>query len=114
MQAPLMGVDVEDLRLPIKDAIRRAAELAFEAIEIPTAAGETAPRNLSSSGRRHLARFVQDLGLKAAALTPPESGEPSPISLAALRRIGEHADSRGIIYAIRPSYDSRERLRRVL
>ncbi len=158
MAGSLIGVDVEDFRLPVKEAIRRAAELAFAAIEVPTAEGDTAPRCLSSSGRRHLARYVADHGLKLAsltadvpglrltdprtvseriertcevidlarelgtpivtaavgALTHPESGEPSPLSTAALQRIGEHADSRGVVYAIRPSYDDRERLRRVL
>lgn len=44
------------------------------------------------------------------AITHPDTGEPSPLALEALRRIGEFADSRGTIYAIRPSYDAGDRL----
>jgi len=153
----LIGVDAEDLRLPVKEGIRRAAEMAFRCVELPAGAGEIAPRNLSTSGRRHLVRYVKDHGLSLAALTAdisgsrltdprtvaervertceiidlarelsvpivtaavgalthPESGEPSEVSLSALRQIGERADSRGIVYAVRPSHDNPDRLRGV-
>lgn len=154
----LIGVDVADLLLPIKDAFRKAAELKFHVVELPAVTGEAAPRNLSSSGRRHLARYVESLGLSVAAmaadmpalrltdsstidervartceiidlakdlkvrivtasvgaLTHPETGGPSPSVAAALRRIGEYADARGTVYAIRPSYDAGDRVVRVL
>lgn len=48
------------------------------------------------------------------ALTHPETGEPSDAAVSALRRIGEFADSRDRVFAIRPSYDSVERLAVVL
>lgn len=158
MRSYLVGVDVDDLHLPIKDAFRKAAELKFRVVELPAVMGEAAPRTLSSSGRRHLARYVEGLGLGVAALaadmpalrltdsstvdervartceiidlakelkvrivtasvgalTHPETGEPSPLAAEALHRIGEYADARGAVYAIRPSHDAGDRVVRVL
>ncbi len=158
MRSHLIGIDVDDLHLPIKDAFRKAAELEFHVVELPAVMGEAAPRNLSSSGRRHLARYVEGLGLGVAALTAdmpalrltdsstvdervartceiidlakdlkvgivtasvgslthPESGGPSPPAVGALRRIGEYADARGVVYAVRPSHDAGDRIVRML
>lgn len=158
MRPHLIGVDVDDLHLPIKDAFRKAAELKFDVVELPAAMGEAAPRNLSSSGRRHLVRYVDGLGLSVAALaadmpalrltdtnavdervirtceiidlakdlkvrvvttsvgalTHPETGDPSLPAAEVLRQIGEYADARGVVYAIRPSHDSGDRVVRVL
>ncbi len=158
MSRPAIGVDVDDFRLSTKDALRRAAELQFRAVEFATVSGELAPTQLSPSGRRHLSRYVDGLGLSVAALradvpqmrltdpktaeervaltclvlemaadmgvpvvtaaigatTHPETGEPSPMAVEALRRIGEFADSRGTIFAVRPSRDSADRLVRLL
>ncbi|MGB2987969.1 MAG: sugar phosphate isomerase/epimerase family protein [Phycisphaerae bacterium] len=158
MNRHTIGVDVDDFRLPTKDALRKAAELSLHAVELATVAGDVMPSSLSSSGRRHLSRYVDGLGLRmavlvadlpglrltdsrtvdervertceilelaadlrvpvvtaaAGALTHPETGEPSPTGLAALERIGEWADVRGVVYALRPSYDTSERLVDVL
>lgn len=67
IQLPL-GVDIGDLRLPGKDAIRVASEMALAVVEIPTVSGELAPEQLSSTGRRHLVRYVEGYGLRIAAL----------------------------------------------
>lgn len=48
------------------------------------------------------------------ALTHPESGKPSDAAVAALRRLGEFADSRGRILAIRPSFDAPQHLAAIL
>ncbi len=158
MRTHSIGVDVGDLRLPIKEAIRRAAEFEVQSVEIPTVSGETSPSQLSSSGRRHLVRYVEGLGLNIAALvadmpalrltdsgtvdervartceiinlavdlkvrivtasvgalTHPQTGDPSGPALEALRRIGEYADGRGLVYAIRPSRDTGGRIVRIL
>ena len=158
MAQPCIAVDIGDLRLATKPALRKAADLAFRVVELPTTQGDLAPRNLSASGRRHLSSLVGGLGLKvvalrgdmrgirltdprtvdehvfrtcevldlakdlgvnivtasAGALTHPETGDPSPQALDALRRIGEFADGRGLLYAIRPVCDSGDRIARVL
>lgn len=158
MRIPPIGVDIDDLHLPIKDAFRKAAEFKFDVVEFPVITGEAAPRNLSSSGRRHLARYVEGLGLSIAALTAdmpalrltdpgavdervartseivdlardlkvrivsasvgaladPETGGPAPSAAEALCRIGEYADSRGVVFAIRLSCDAGDRIVRLL
>ncbi len=158
MTTSQLGLDIEDLRLPTKDGLRRAAELGCRFVELPTASGELSPRALSASGRRHLSRFVDGFGLRiaaltvdvpglrltdprtvderilrtcetiemarelgvtivsasAGALTHPESGELSDVAAAALRQIGEFADSRGVGYALRPSNDASDRVAKVL
>lgn len=158
MRSHLIGIDVDDMRLPIKDAFRKAAELKFHVVEIPAVTGEAAPRNLSTSGRRHLARYVEGLGISVVALaadmpalrltdsttvdervartceiidlakdlnvrmitasvgalTHPRTGDPSPPAVEALRRIGEYADARGAVYAIRTSHDVGDRVVRIL
>ncbi len=68
MKPTRIGVDVDDLRLPPKDALNQAAALGFRAVEMAAVAGEVAAWNLSSSGRRHLKRFTTGLGLRFAAL----------------------------------------------
>ena len=68
MRSHLIGVNVDDLHLPVKDALRQAAELRFHTVELPAVAGDVTPRSLSLSGRRHLARYVEGLGLGMASL----------------------------------------------
>ena len=51
-----------------------------------------------------------DLG----ALTHPTAGDPLPMAVEALRRLGEHADATGVAYAVRPTGDDAERLAAVL
>ena len=158
MSALTIGVDLDDFRLPTKEALHKAAELDFRAVEFATVAGELAPGQLSASGRRHLTRLADGLGLGIAALvadvpglrltdprtveervsrtcqildlatdlkvplvtasagvlTDSATGDPSPLAIEALQRIGEHADSRGRVYAVRPSGDRGEGLARIL
>jgi sugar phosphate isomerase/epimerase len=68
MSMPL-GVVVDDFRKPVKIGLQQAADLGFHAVEIGAAQGEVAPEALSDSGRRHLARYVGNLGLRLDALT---------------------------------------------
>ncbi len=158
MAKQTVGIDLADLRLEPKEAFRAAARLQFRAVEMPASEGETSPRSLSTSGRRHLAHFVEGLGLNlpalradfallrltdpasvqeriertceilelaadlkvpqvtsaSGALTHPQSGAPSELAIAALRRIGEFADSRNVVFSLRPSHDAPDRLAAVL
>ena len=153
-----VGLDVTDLRLPAKESLRKGAQLSFRAVELATVEGDVAPAALSSSGRRHLTRFIDGLGLNlaalvadvpglrltdpqtadervertlailqlardlkvpvvtasAGALTHPQTGDPSPLAMEALQRIGEFADLHGVRYAIRPTCDGGDRLVSVL
>jgi sugar phosphate isomerase/epimerase len=65
----MVGVHVGDLRQPVKDGIRRAAELGLRFVELPTEIGELVPENLSGTGRRHLARYIEDFGLRISSLS---------------------------------------------
>jgi len=67
----------------------------------------------------HVIDLAADLGAPVVvagtgALTHPESGEPSPVAIEALARIGDRADLRGVSYALRPTREGGERLLRVL
>lgn len=81
MTRPEIGLDIGDLPLDPKRAMRWAAEHAFSCVELSTVAGELAPDNLSHSGRRHLARMIAGYGLKLSALVADVPGarltEPS-------------------------------------
>ena len=68
MTRPDIGLDVDCLRLPPKEALRTASDLGFRSVELATVKGDVAARNLGPSARRHLARFVDGLGLRLAAL----------------------------------------------
>ena len=46
------------------------------------------------------------------ALTHPQTGDPSPLAIEALQQIGDCADSRGVIYALRLSSDTGDRIER--
>ncbi len=74
MSKPTIGVDVDDLRLQVKDGLRKAADLGFDTVELATVRGDVEPSNLSSSGRRHLSHFVDGLGLRMAALVADMPG----------------------------------------
>lgn len=158
MNAANIGIDTDDLQMRPKDALRKTSALGFRMIELSVADRELDPANLSASGRRHLAKLTESLGLtigvlsadvpglrltdprtvdervertrrildlardlnvrlvtaSAGALTHPESGDPSPVAVEALTRLGEYADARGVHYALRPSHDNAERVERVL
>ncbi|GIK16065.1 MAG: hypothetical protein BroJett003_10290 [Planctomycetota bacterium] len=62
-----LGVDLDDLRLPIKEAVPAAARLGFRAIEFGLGNPELSEAAASQSGRRHFLRFAKDYGLAAAA-----------------------------------------------
>ena len=63
-----IGVAVDYLRLGPKDGLRAARRMGFTAAELGATEGLVEPRNLTHSGRRHLARYVRDLGVSLAAL----------------------------------------------
>jgi len=157
-QSSFVGVDLNDLHRSVKISLHVAADMGFRVAEISAASGELTPEQLSASGRRHLSRLTEGLGISLAALvadmpglrltdpktvderisrtlaildlsrdlrvpavtasigalTHPDSGEPSPLAVQSLQRIGEVADHRNAMFAIRPTGDSPDRILRVL
>ena len=69
-----IGVAIDDLRMPAKEGLQQAARMGFRAVEIGAARGELSPSNLSETGRRDVCRYLQNLGLHAAALTADAAG----------------------------------------
>jgi len=67
MQRHQIALELRSLRLPLRKALHRAAELGVAAVEID-AGGEIKPQELSETGRRQLRKTVDDLGLRVAAL----------------------------------------------
>ena len=63
-----IGVMMDSFRLGVKAGIEKAAEIGADGIQMSATLGETAPENLSRSGRRDLRKFVADRGLAISAL----------------------------------------------
>ncbi len=63
-----VGLDIQDLLLGAKDGLRAASELGFHVVEISAADKELDPAQLSTSGRRHLLRYTDGLGLRMDAI----------------------------------------------
>jgi len=70
-----IGVIPDCLRLPIKEAIKKAAEIKVEGIQPYATKGELDPRNLTKTGRQDFKHFVESLGLEISALVG-DFGEP--------------------------------------
>ena len=65
---PPIGIVLDSLGQPAKEAMQSAARLAFREVELPVVEGEVDPASLSRTGRRHLLHYVSGLGLRLAAL----------------------------------------------
>ena len=63
-----IGVIVDSFRLPIKDAVKKAAEVGAQGIQVYSTRGEMAPENLSAAARADFRKLVADNGLKISAL----------------------------------------------
>ena len=70
MDQPIIGVNTGDFRLPVKESLQLVSTLQFKTIELPVVEGELSPKNLSSSGRRHLSRLIENHGLHTNLFEP--------------------------------------------
>ncbi len=70
-----LGVNIDDLRMPAREAIRQAAQLGYRLIEINIVGTEFEPRRFGETARRHLRRFVGDNNLEIAALEVDIGGQ---------------------------------------
>jgi len=64
----LLGVWLDDLRLPLKQAMQLIAPLRPEAVGIDAFTAEISPRALAQTARRDLAQFIRSRGPSLAAL----------------------------------------------
>ncbi len=63
-----IGAVLESFRLPTYDAVKKAAELGLNGIQMYATKGENAPENLSGEKARELLKYVKDTGLVFSAL----------------------------------------------
>lgn len=63
-----IGAVLESFRLPTFEAVKKAAELGLNGIQMYATKGENAPENLSGEKARELLKFVKDNGLVFSAL----------------------------------------------
>ncbi len=65
-----IGLRLECLRIPLRQAMRKAAELGVDGVQV-NATGDLAPAALSATGRRDFLHQLDALGLKLTALGFP-------------------------------------------
>jgi L-ribulose-5-phosphate 3-epimerase len=63
-----IGVLLESFRLPTREAVKKAAELGLDGLQLYATRGENAPENLSGANAKELLKYVKDCGLKFSAL----------------------------------------------
>ena len=63
-----IGVMLDSFRLPAEDAIKKAAEIGAQGLQMYATSGEFAPENMDSSKRRELLDMVKTNGLVFSAL----------------------------------------------
>ena len=63
-----IGVIVESFRTETHDAIRAAAKMGAQGLQMYCTTGEHAPENFSKEARRELLAFVKDQGLRFSAI----------------------------------------------
>lgn len=71
-----LGAALGDLRCPARDGLRALSACGFGSVEL-SARGELSPEMLDRTGRRDLRRFLDQLGLKAAALEATATNMPA-------------------------------------
>ena len=63
-----IGIELAGMGLPARNALKAAADLGVDAVEID-GRGEFSPRNLSETGLRQLRKMLADLRLEVAAVS---------------------------------------------
>ncbi len=62
-----IGIFADNLKLPLRDGIRKAAELGVASFQVYTTSGEVLPENMSAAQRAEFRAFYTDLGLELSA-----------------------------------------------
>ena len=63
-----IGVIVDSFRIDIKEALKKAAAMGVQGVQVYSTRGAMAPENLSPAQRREFLDYVKSLGLKISAL----------------------------------------------
>lgn len=63
-----IGVIIDSFRLPIKEAVKKAADVGAKGIQVYSTRGEMAPENMDAAKRREFLNLVKDNGLVISAL----------------------------------------------
>ena len=63
-----IGAIIESFRLPTLEAVKKAAELKLDGLQMYATSGEHAPENLSGKKAKELLQYVKDSGLCFSAL----------------------------------------------
>ena len=63
-----IGVIVESFRTDTLTAIKTAADMGVQGLQMYCTKGEHAPENFSKEDRRELLKFTKDLGLRFSAI----------------------------------------------
>lgn len=63
-----IGAIIESFRLPTLEAVKKAAELKLDGLQMYATNGEHAPENLSGKKAKELLQYVKDSGLRFSAL----------------------------------------------
>jgi L-ribulose-5-phosphate 3-epimerase len=64
---PQIGVFADNLKLPLREGIRVAAQLGAEAFQVYTTSGDLLPANMTAANRAEFRRFFTGLGLTLSA-----------------------------------------------
>ena len=62
-----IGVFADNLKLPLRDGIRKAAELGVSSFQMFTTSGEVLPENMPAAQRAEFRDFFAELGLRLSA-----------------------------------------------
>lgn len=63
-----IGIIIDSFRTDIPTAVRKAAELGADGIQVYSTRGEMAPENMDAAKRKEFLKLVKDNGLKISAL----------------------------------------------
>ena len=123
-----IGIFADNLRLPLREGVSKAAELGVQSFQMFTTSGAVLPENMSGPQRAEFRRFYEGLGLKLSAtcadfghgfVDAGKNRELIPRLYAdvlqdALRQIGAYAEQHGVVLATETGPESGPVLRALL
>jgi len=74
-----IGIFADNLRLPLRDGIVKAAELGVASFQMFTTRGDALPENMPSTQRADLRRYYEGLGLSLSATCADFGGFDDPV-----------------------------------